>query len=70
MVKDKVSIRIVLLLLAGVGILCVIVVSSSRLLPPNYCYRYSLGKIEIDNPVVVSIDRKEYVCPDSCGTTS
>lgn len=65
MVKDKVSIRIIVLILVVVGILYIIVVSSPRLLPPNYCYRYSLGKIEIENPVGVSIDRNEYVCPDS-----
>ena len=65
MVKNKVSIRIIVLILVGVGILYIIVVSSPRLLPPNYCYRYSLGKMEIENPVGVSIDGKDYVCPDS-----
>lgn len=65
MVKDKVSVRIICFVLLVIGVLFIFIAHSQHPLLRNYCYRYSLGKIEIDNPVIVSFDGREYVCPDS-----
>lgn len=65
MVKDKVSIRIISLVLLVISALFICIAHSQHPLLRNYCYRYSLGRIEINNPVIVSFDGREYVCPDS-----
>lgn len=68
MVKNKVSIRITCLVLFIISTLLICIAHSQHLPLRNYYYRYSIGRIEIDNPVIVSFDGKEYVCPDSAIT--
>ena len=65
MVKDKVCVRVICLVLLVIGVLFIFIAHSQHSPLRNYCYRYSLGRIEIDNPVIVSFDGMEYVCPDS-----
>lgn len=65
MVTNKVFIRIIYLLLFGGIVTIILLTFYQNSLPAHYCYRYSLGRMRIENPILVSIDGIEYVCPDS-----
>ena len=62
MVKNRIFIQIILFVALLIGVLYCII--SIRLVPQNY-YMYTLGRIEIKNPVLVTIGQQNYVCPDS-----
>ena len=62
MVKNRIFIPIILFVALLIGILYCII--SIRIVPHNY-YMYTLGRMEIKNPVLVIIGQQTYVCPDS-----
>ena len=62
MVKNRIFVRIIFFVALLIGLLyCIIPI---RLVPQNY-YMYTLGRMEITKPILVTIGQHDYVCPDS-----